>query len=181
MSFSPDGRHLLTGSRDRTWCLYLREDQTGDAVFEKVCGTDKKNSVHQRLIWACDWSADSNYFVTSSRDKKVAVWSPFTGQLACKAPLVLDDSVTGVCFAPSPAGYLLAAGLEDGRVVIVRWDPARGGDDEWVVECTQRIHHKTVKKLCFRPMDPDGAGGLTLASCSTDHSVKLHKIRIPKN
>jgi elongator complex protein 2 len=174
MSFSPDGLSLVTVSRDRTWCLYLRKNN----VFERVAGTDKKNSVHQRLIWACGWSPDSKSFVTCSRDKKVAVWSAESGALACKKPLVLEDSVTAVAFAPlgSGAHYVLAAGQEDGRVLVIFWDPAKDEDGEWGIMHSERVHHKTVKKLSFRPR-PHNGGDLVLASCSSDHSVKLFKVR----
>lgn len=33
--------------------------------------TGKDTAIHTRIIWSCDWTPDSRYFVTSSRDKKV--------------------------------------------------------------------------------------------------------------
>ena len=177
MSFSPDGRHLLTASRDRTWCLYLKCE--GTATYRKVHCTGKKNSVHQRLIWACDWSPDSKYFATCSRDKKVAVWVAATGAMACESPLVLGDSVTAVAFhgsagssTASGASLALAAGLDDGTVHLIEWNPESGG---WKVRYGARVHHKTVKRLRFRP---GSHKEVLLASCSSDHSVKLHHVNM---
>lgn len=39
--------------------------------FSLYAHTGKDTAVHSRIIWSCDWSPDSKYFVTSSRDKKV--------------------------------------------------------------------------------------------------------------
>ena len=180
MSFSPDGRYLLTASRDRTWCLYLKSEDGTGTTYRKVYGTSKKNSVHQRLIWACDWSPDSKYFVTSSRDKKVATWAAATGAMACEAPLLLGDSVTAVSFHRSGGessgggvSYTLAAGLDDGTVHLIEWNSESGG---WRVLHGERVHHKTVRRFRFRP---GGAhNDVLLASCSSDHSVKLHKVHI---
>ena len=38
MSFSPDGRYLLTASRDRTWCLYLKGEDTTGSQFKRYSG-----------------------------------------------------------------------------------------------------------------------------------------------
>jgi len=42
--------------------------------FSLYTHTDKDTAVHSRIIWSCDWSPDSKYFVTSSRDKKVFIY-----------------------------------------------------------------------------------------------------------
>lgn len=39
--------------------------------FSLYAHTGKETAVHTRIIWSCDWSPDSKYFVTSSRDKRV--------------------------------------------------------------------------------------------------------------
>lgn len=47
-------------------CCVVAEPQ-----FSLHAHTAKDTAVHSRIIWSCDWSPDSKYFVTSSRDKKV--------------------------------------------------------------------------------------------------------------
>uniref|UniRef100_A0A8C5F925 Elongator complex protein 2 n=1 Tax=Gadus morhua TaxID=8049 RepID=A0A8C5F925_GADMO len=77
MAFSPDAQLLLAVSRDRTWSLWRRDPPTPDSAepnFSMYTHTDKDTAVHSRIIWSCDWSPDSRYFVTSSRDKKVVIY-----------------------------------------------------------------------------------------------------------
>ena len=105
------------------------------------------------------------------------MWGSETGAAACGAPLVLGDSVTAVAFRPGRgsggAPYELAAGLDDGTVLLIEWNSESGG---WRVLHEARVHHKTVRRLRFRP-EADHSDVL-LASCSTDHSVKLHRVDI---
>ena len=105
------------------------------------------------------------------------MWGSETGAAACGAPLVLGDSVTAVAFRPGRgsggAPYELAAGLDDGTVHLIEWNSDSGG---WTVLHGARVHHKAVKRLRFRP---GGARNeVLLASCSSDHSVKLHRVNI---
>ncbi len=166
MSFSPCDRYLLSVSRDRTWCLWTLDD-TGQ--WSLKCKTDKKTSGHQRIIWSCDWSQDSKYFATAGRDKRIVLWSTETRTSASKNPLVLEDSVTAIAFAPLPSRTVLVAGLDNGKILFVEHD--RDGDQEWRVLKhldNSVAHHKTVRRLKFKP------NSLTLASCSADHHVKLY-------
>ena len=98
--------------------------------------------------------------------------------LACASPLALPESVTAVAFSPRtfPDGsYLLAAGMESGNLAFVRWSPEQK-PDEWKVLRTldsSSGHHGSVRRIRFSPeTDSD-----LVATCSSDHSVKLFKLK----
>uniref|UniRef100_A0A8C9T233 Elongator complex protein 2 n=1 Tax=Scleropages formosus TaxID=113540 RepID=A0A8C9T233_SCLFO len=192
MAFSPDCRFLLAVSRDRTWSLWKQQDSP---TFSLCAHTSKDTSVHTRIIWSCDWSHDSKYFVTSSRDKKVIVW----GDCSCTAPLgpcssVLDvgDSCTAVSFCPisCPDGsYLVAAGLECGKIALFKWRPladmSAGTDWSRCGELDEsQSHALSVKRLRWRPKvgraghRDEGADGswVQLASAGADHAVKIFNV-----
>ena len=196
IEFSPCGKYLLCVSRDRTWHLFQEnKDNAAEERFFPVANTDKKTSIHQRLIWACSWSYDSKYFATGSRDKKIAIWSKQKSDesnlqasclkeygMACKVPLVLESSVTALAFSKfscekSDSMYLIAAGLEVGKIAVILWDSSVT-NQEWkllkILNNTEG-HHKTVKRLKFRPVIMSRNEYL-LASCGEDNIAKLHKI-----
>ena len=202
ISFSPCGKYLLSGSRDRTWHLFEAsdaEDASEGKFFKLIANTDKKTSVHQRLIWSCCWSHDSRFFATGSRDKKIVIWSKKANlnaasinsetsdlgeyAMACSSPLLLESPVTALTFAKSflPSTnkkYIIAAGLESGKIVVLLWDSTLA-ETEWnklrTLDITE-AHHKTVKRLKFRPLSSLRNEHL-LASCGDDHIVKLHSIK----
>ncbi|KAM9738304.1 elongator complex protein 2 [Menidia menidia] len=173
MAFSPDAQLLLAVSRDRSWSLWRRNPPTEECPepqFSLRAHTAKDTAVHSRIIWSCDWSPDSKYFVTSSRDKRVIVWGPCRPECSeepalpleikpCSSILDVGDSATAVAFCPvfcSDNSYLLAVGLEAGRVLLYRWSPgqeAAGGGD-WI-RCGQtdasQSHALAVKRLRWRP------------------------------
>ncbi|MEQ2236839.1 Elongator subunit elp2 [Ilyodon furcidens] len=115
MAFSPNAKFLLAVSRDRTWSLWGRKLSTPESpepLFSLCAHTGKDTAIHSRIIWSCDWSSDSKYFVTSSRDKKVIVWGPcmleeseepvFPLEIKpCSSVLDVGDSATAVAFCPS--------------------------------------------------------------------------------
>lgn len=75
LRFSPCGLFLLSVSRDRSWGLYRRRLDDDKIPFELFHGTNKTNSLHERIIWDCCWTYDSKYFMTVSRDKKALLSS----------------------------------------------------------------------------------------------------------
>ncbi|CAH0555749.1 unnamed protein product [Brassicogethes aeneus] len=192
MEFSPDSKYLLSVSRDRRWSLF---DRTQNGEFELISTTDKKLGVHARIIWACSWSHDSQYFATGSRDNKVVVWTinknkekvNCLGQ--CQAVHVIkpmkDGSVTALAFAPTfvEGEYLLAVGLERGCIILYRLKE----NCQKALDILYHFGHSlTVKKLKFRPVcGKTGEKGndknvLQLASCSSNNQVKVFNIFLDK-
>uniref|UniRef100_A0A672SFT9 Elongator complex protein 2 n=1 Tax=Sinocyclocheilus grahami TaxID=75366 RepID=A0A672SFT9_SINGR len=206
MAFSPNGRLLLTVSRDRTWSLWRRgnPDSDTESSFSLYANTSKDTAVHARIIWSCDWSSDSKYFVTSSRDKKVIIWGHCGSGVRvgecegesvtpCSSVLDVGDSATAVSICPylcSDQSYLLAVGLENGKIVLYKWRPSEdlSSGADWS-RCGEtdacQSHTLTVKRLRWRPRPGRaGHGGneerawVQLASAGADHVVKIFNIKI---
>ncbi|KAM3961817.1 elongator complex protein 2 [Aphomia sociella] len=188
LEFSPDSRHLLSVSRDRRWTLYQRRE--GSNCFDTIATTDKTNGVHARIIWCCAWSHDSRVFGTGSRDGKVCVWSKTETQTTPQSslgqyallgkPLELSNtSVTALAFAPLVVGdaRVVATGFESGVVRIYSFVI-----DGWSLLYEMNnsaAHHLTVKRLTFRPnCDDNEDKRLLLASCGSDHFVRIHHVAI---
>ncbi|XP_052753820.1 elongator complex protein 2 [Galleria mellonella] len=188
LEFSPDGLRLLSVSRDRRWTLYQRQE--GSKWFDTVATTDKSNGVHARIIWCCAWAHDGRVFGTGSRDGKVCVWSKTEcqpnpqsslGQYALHGkPLELaNTSVTALAFAPTLLGdaRVVATGFESGVVRLYSFQT-----DGWSLLYelnNSAAHHLTVKQLAFRPRHEDGDDKrLLLASCGSDHLVRIHSVAI---
>lgn len=104
LAFSPDGRHIVSGSRDQT--LRLWDALSGKAVrkFDGVGHTGEVNSVA--------FSPNGRFIVSGSNDSTVRLWDARTG----KAVREFDgmghtDEVNSVAF--SHDGQLIASGSKD--------------------------------------------------------------------
>lgn len=189
ISFSPDDRKILSVSRDRRLSVFERE---GDS-FSLTTSSDKKNGIHSRIIWCCDWSHDSKYFATCSRDGKAVVWGrngSGDGSLGRYAPQVpflehKDRSMTAIAFGPVfvDDSYVLCVGFESGEIKVYKWNERTN----WVLRNEMDVshaHHKAVKRIRFRPTEGraganEGAARiLQFASCGADHSVKIHNLYV---
>lgn len=183
MEFSSNDMYLLSVSRDRKWSLYKKHNES----YTLTATSSKNNSPHSRIIWCCAWTKDSNYFATGSRDGKVGVWSVRTEDdtnVTREATLdTQNQSVTAVCFAPSciaQGSYVLAVGFEIGHIEIYTLT-INAKVVEWtklVKYDTSEAHHLTVRKLMFQPSNERLCNTLRLASCSSDHTVKIRDIDI---
>ncbi|XP_064456155.1 elongator complex protein 2-like isoform X1 [Ornithodoros turicata] len=189
MAFSPDDNYLLTVSRDRSWCVYQRN--TSDNSFSSIAHSDKTNAIHQRIIWSCSWSHDSQHFATASRDKKVVVWGKHDahakgslGPFESRLELDTEDSATAVDFAPCLTGsksYVIAVGLDNGSIFLYQWN-----ESSCTVCATLRAthaHHLTVKRLKFSPCidlanedEINSRKIFHLASSGDDHFVCVYSI-----
>ncbi|XP_055839454.1 elongator complex protein 2 [Episyrphus balteatus] len=183
LKFSPNNKYLLSVSRDRRLSVFENKSTFESISFEMVATTDKTNGIHTRIIWSCDWSHDSQYFVTSSRDGKIVVWTKASSVSdtslrdwhSVNTLELKNESVTAVAFADKfhndKAGhYILAMGFESGVIQVCGFNGSRL---EKIGRIEQRdAHHLTVRKLQFKPQ----ANGIELASCGDDHLVRIYKI-----
>nr|CAD7458433.1 unnamed protein product [Timema tahoe] len=199
LSFSPDGLYLLSVSRDRRWTVFQEQQNTvGNSRYQMACTSSKTTGVHSRIIWCCAWSHDSRYFATGSRDGKVAVWGKEDDQAPSDqlvqfclsgAPLQLPgQSVSALAFAPKlTRPHVLAVGLDCGEILLYKWSP--GNWSKSLHLDSSCAHHLTVKRLSFRPgigttsdtKDKYSASSFAqLASCGSDHTVKINNIYLDK-
>lgn len=186
MAFSPNGKYLLSVSRDRRWTLFVV--QTDGKNYDLLCTTGK-NSLHSRVIWCCAWTFDSETFVTGSRDGKIGFWSeinPSEPDLDKRVKLITsinlpNESVTALAFAPilSRNYHILAVGLESGSVHLYRY--LNGAVESLSV--TLDGHQLCVKRLSFRPRpgrtgenQDESSEIIQLASCGSDHIFKVYDI-----
>ncbi|NWR71591.1 ELP2 protein, partial [Centropus unirufus] len=202
LAFSPNDKFLLAVSRDRNWSLWMKQDSESGPVFTCCAYTDKNTAVHSRIIWSCDWTGDSKYFVTGSRDKKVIIWGQCSLSLTaegnmldsikpCSTVLDAGDSVTAVAISrvPAPDGrYIVAVGLENGKIILYTWK--QSGQEPTLADWTMCIemddsqsHALAVKRLCWRHHagraghnDQNSSEWLQLASCGADHCVKIFNV-----
>lgn len=182
MEFSPNDRYLLSVSRDRKWSLFKNDGEN----YALIAVSSKKDNPHSRIIWCCTWTSDSNYFATGSRDGKIGVWLVETMEDNTKDVIpktILDkknQSVTALCFAPSciEGSYVLAIGFETGCIEIQKITINLENISSKLLEYISQAHHLTVKRLMFRPNNEHSCNTLQLASCSSDHSVKIYDINL---
>ncbi|NWR14117.1 ELP2 protein, partial [Emberiza fucata] len=203
LAFSPDDSFLLAVSRDRNWSLWRKQDSSESGpVFTCCAYTDKNTAVHSRIIWSCDWTPDSKYFITGSRDKKVIIWGqcdlPVISEgneldsiKPCSTVLDAGDSVTavGISRVLTPDGrYIVAVGLENGKIILYTWkqsgkEPALADWTTCVEIDNSQSHALAVKRLCWRHHagraghnDESSSKWLQLASCGADHCVKIFNV-----
>lgn len=103
-------------------------------------------------------------------------------------------------YYPFLFSYLFAVGLDNGKIQLYSWLPSLESQWKCLVTMDNNVsHHLTVKRLKFRPClglcgnhdesnsnnaenrskeSGDKNNWLQLASCSSDHSVKIFNINL---
>ncbi|KAK8744911.1 hypothetical protein OTU49_000685 [Cherax quadricarinatus] len=179
MAFSPDDEYLLSVSRDRTWTVFKKKAAENSTGFTyEVCDfSNKKDTMHARVIWSCAWLPDSHHFVTASRDKTVAVWGHTEAAWVKQAFLSESNEVTAVAVSRNidkeTDGVLVATGLVSGDINIRVYSPS-----EMVFGEVLQIFHKhqsMVRRLQFKP-SVEHSNHFVLASCADDKRVHLYEI-----
>ena len=113
VAFSPDGRHIVSGSRDKT--IRVWDAQTGCQVGNPLQGhTDSVNSVA--------FSPDGRQIVSGSSDKTIQIWDAQTGGQVGNPLQGHTDSVNSVAF--SPDARHIVSGSKDQTIRV--WDTQTG-------------------------------------------------------
>lgn len=124
VSYSPDGMHIATASKDKTAKIW--DANTGQLLLTLTGHDDEVDFI--------DYSPDGKFIATSSVDRTVKIWDANTGQIL----LTLKghtDRVNDMSF--SPDGTKLATSSHDKTAKV--WDVVTGrelltiyGNNDWV-------------------------------------------------
>jgi WD40 repeat protein len=146
LTFSPDGRQLLSGSDDKTARILDVESGRVLHVLDR----------HENFVWAVAWSPDGTCVATGGHDGKLILWDPVSGQLVREWPIF--NFPAGMTF--SPDSKLIATPAQ--RVGVVLYSVEAG-------EVVQSLmgHSDGLGGIAFSP------GGDRVFTSSWDRTVKV--------
>ncbi|MBW4492499.1 MAG: AAA-like domain-containing protein [Oscillatoria princeps RMCB-10] len=143
VSFSPDGKHIATASRDKTARLW---DLQGKPVAEF--------KGHESAVWGVSFSPDRKYLATASADGKARLWDLSGKELA---KFSHQGSVGSVSF--SPDSKRIATASADGTAKL--WDLSGKQIAEF------KANQGVVLSVSFSP------DGKRIATASDDGKARL--------
>uniref|UniRef100_A0A6B2KWF4 NACHT domain-containing protein n=1 Tax=Arcella intermedia TaxID=1963864 RepID=A0A6B2KWF4_9EUKA len=166
VAFSPDGKKLATGARDKTGKIW--DTATGNELAALVG--------HTSNVFGICWSPDGKLVCTASRDSTVKIWDALTGK--CKCTMTNHKAAVRSC-AWSPSGEHILTSSDDKTLIIweestgavpapaTKTGKSEGGDINWRSRGILFGHRAEVSTCAY------SSDGRRAASGSEDGVIKL--------
>ena len=113
--YSPNGRHIISGSDDRT--IRIWDAETGGISGEPLKG-------HTGSVRSVAYSPDGRRIISGSRDNTIRIWDAETGAAVGKPLEGHSEYVSSVAY--SPDGRRVISGSEDATIRIWDTEPNAG-------------------------------------------------------
>jgi WD40 repeat protein len=133
VAFSPDGKHVVSGSSEKTICVW---DATGHVISGPLEG-------HTHWVSSVAFSPDGKHIVSDFGDRTICVWDAVTGKVVSGPLQGHTGWVNSVAF--SPDGKHIVSGSTDRTIYV--WDAVTGE----VVSGPLKGHTSTVSSVAFSP------------------------------
>ena len=150
VTFSPDGRHIVSGSYDKT--IQVWDAQTGVQVGNSLQG-------HTQAVNSVAFSPDGRHIVSGSYDKTIQVWDAQTGVQVGNSLQGHTQTVNSVAY--SPDGRHIVSGSYDRTNQV--WDAQTGVQ----VGNSLQGHTGWVNSVAFSP------DGRHIVSGSNDWTIQV--------
>ncbi|KAJ7929527.1 WD40-repeat-containing domain protein, partial [Mycena leptocephala] len=150
VAFSPNGRHIVSGSSDNT--VYIWDSESQQQIGQPLSG-------HADPVWSVAFSPNGRHIVSGSWDNTVRIWDSESQQQIGQPLSGHADPVWSVAFSPN--GRHIVSGSEDKTVRI------------WDSESQQQIgqplsgHANGVSSVAFSP------NGRHIVSGSLDKTIRI--------
>ena len=178
ISFSPKDNYILTVSRDRSWNLYIKNNNSYEFI------QNMKNA-HKRIIWTCSWTLDEEYFITGSRDKFISLWKKGEDNKFKKfASLETKESVNAIDFIGKIYGekdnekYIFIAGFESGKIVVGKFEVKEKKLE--IIHEINKFLENGAKTQKIRSFVKEKENICYFATSSEDYSVRIFKFNLTK-
>ncbi|KAH9487260.1 Vegetative incompatibility protein HET-E-1 [Psilocybe cubensis] len=150
VAFSPDGKHIVSSSYDKT--LRLWDAETGEQIGAPLEG-------HQNFVLSVAFAPNGKRIISGSYDKTLRLWDAETGE-QIGAPLEGHQKpVKSVAFAPN--GKRIVSGSNDCTLRL--WNTETGKQ----IGAPLEGHEYTVQSVAFAP------DGKRIVSGSYDKTLRL--------